>query len=199
MRFMNHKHQSSDASSHCPSSKINPDELHQLHSGKRSISPEQIENARSLLEQQSCGIAYTDVLQAIIDNPWVFCQPPYSHSLELTRQLVDLHPYHSKDYKAILASEGPLARGFACIPFVGHPCPSTLFLESNKEVNSMIDDLKHAGLLQINHSTHSTTTLGGRAGIMTSASCSLWIVAPTEFGKRMLHQFLNASTALSDS
>ncbi len=132
--------------------------------------------------RQQFGIAYADVLKSVAGNSCIFYQFPDKDSLELTRWLVGLHPRLAQEYKNLVSSEGFITCALSLIPFFGRSLASTEFLEANKAVNQVVQDLEQGGLVRVNHFIQVSTGAAARSGIFVSMSNLSFTLSLTELG-----------------
>lgn len=126
-----------------------PSPSEHVHFPSTNMSQARIDEARRVLSAERCGVSYRDVLQKIAELPWLFLDPDVSNNVPLTEKLIQCNPSLLNEYNQRSEAEGRLAKLLALIPLVGRPTESFKFLQSHRDVNQIIHDMRDAGLLEV--------------------------------------------------
>ena len=97
-----------------------------------------------------------------------------------------LNPTLHEQYSTLRSSEGVWLSVLALIPFVGRRLESDLFLESVREVNQLIPEMKEAGLIKDCDFIDSFRDLGDRMG--ASSVCRFWEVSLSDLGLLVMNE-----------
>lgn len=147
---------------------------------------ELLDEANNLLAGQQFGIFHADVLKSVAGGSWILQQFPDKDSLELTRLLVGLHPRLAQEYETLVSSEGFFTWAMSSIPVFGRPLASAEFLEANKGINRIMQDLEHGGLVQVSHFIQVMNGGLSPLGSPVSVSRLSFTISLTEVGKLSL-------------
>jgi hypothetical protein len=126
------------------------------------LSHGMIDDGKRLLTSERFGIRYGDVLADIAKSPWRFSSIIDMESAELAKKLISFNVALEREYAHLCSSEGLLSWLRASLPFFRRPLASDLFLTSMLDINHIVRDLKHAGLITIDQAEPDTVLSGDR-------------------------------------
>jgi hypothetical protein len=162
-----------------PEEKVQSVQLDETRLPENPIPAESLHYSQNILRRQYCGIAYADVLKSLTEKSWYLSDYPHKDSLDLTHRLVGLNPHLARELQSLASSERFIDYALALIPFTRRPLPSTRFLEANKGINQIIEDLEKSGLVCVSHFVARPSSVDSHT---VGFGSSFFILSPTDLG-----------------